>query len=57
MILHRADSIKELKNDRILKENRQVLTADVILELYEEQQIIDNAVLEIFEMIESLKGV
>jgi len=57
MIWHKEDSIKELKKDRILEEKKEVLTTDAILELYEEQQITNNAVLEIFEMIESLKEV
>lgn len=57
MIWHKEDSIKELNKDRILEEKKEVLTTDAILELYEEQQITNNAVLEIFEMIESLKEV
>lgn len=52
MIIHRVDSIKELKNDKSLKEQQQAVTNDAILELYEEQQIYSNAILEIYEMLE-----
>lgn len=57
MIIHRADSIKGLKNNKVLEEKQQVLTNDAILELYEEQQTYSNAILEIYEMLEKFKEV
>ena len=57
MIFHREDSIKELKNDKSLKEQQQAVTNDALLELYEEQQIYSNAILEIYEMLEKSKEV
>lgn len=57
MIIHRVDSIKELKNDKSLKEQQQAVTNDAILELYEEQQMYSDAILEIYEMFENFKEV
>jgi len=57
MIIHRVDSIKELKNDKSVKEKQQAITNDAILELYEEQQTYSDAILEIYEMLENFKEV